>query len=255
MEEKQLPFVQEIKKKYEIIGNDYRRTYNKIAKKQSPHFGFSLIVQIKNGVDETYYKLEETVNHFKRVLKRALDNINDSQTKDELINCIDNSIVTDFDLIEYYIGKIKKDNPELDEVGLKFNFNKAKIAYSKRLKFFKHKYVLDDLIESVVLDNYPKKVKLKTEFEYQEQIKEEKIYHRPLDKTAPQEEIHPFVVDLIKKAEKGEKGYKKFIHSSGDYEGQPNKNQIRKALIENDLAGELSERSIDRRIDRVLNDM
>ncbi len=255
MKKRELNKLEELRSKYEVIGNSYRKTYNKISKKLSAHEALATLIQLKNGIDDQYTKCEMKIGSFKKEVLGVLEYLNDSEEKKEIDFWINESVITNYNIyLEKLDSLLEKGNISTRKKILHLG-EIANKASKERFKYWKHKFLLEDLIQNVLIEEYPIKLRLKTEFEYQEKSKEEKIFHRPYDESAPQNRIREFVNTILEKAKGGEKGYNKFIHSKGEYKGLPNKNQIKKALIKNDLVGELADRTIGRRIDAVLEDM
>lgn len=109
---------------------------------------------------------------------------------------------------------------------------------------------LTDLISTVIDQEYPNSVKDDlTDLEYK--VKKKYKRGRNLDKSAPQDEIHNRVIELIEMAKSKEPGYKNYWHHDGQYKGTPNKNRIADQLFEDGLGGNVTKKTLRRRIEKV----
>lgn len=78
---------------------------------------------------------------------------------------------------------------------------------------------------------------------------------RPHDKSAPQHKIVDFIRETLLKAEKGEPGFKVYIHQDNQHEGKPNKSQLISALFKENLTGKLAKETVKDRVNKALKEL
>lgn len=94
-------------------------------------------------------------------------------------------------------------------------------------KLHTHKWNLNFLIQEIVRENYPDKLKMYGELS-EEKKEELRKVGRPFKNELPQSEVVSFIKSKLESKNK-----KRFIHQSGDYEGKPNWNHLADTFLEN----------------------
>ena len=239
--------------------------YNEIAKNSGCLQAVAVLSSVRVEVTREYEYMMNNIQEFiDRIRSYISVDESDNVEKQNLSEAIEISIThtfptsgifpsysTDKDTFIRYITEYSKLIDNQAVTGWKDRVNQAYRDKEVLEGLEIQKQAIENILSKIVRNQYPEELEKETISLNQREENKDRP-GRPFDESVDQSKIESLVKILLEKASIHEDGFEKYIHQDGMYEGKPNKNQIKEAIIKEGIGGDLSDKTILNRIDMAL---